>query len=163
MMTRRRVPRRVSLARKYPPSEPCSCAVCTGYCARPGWWTVEEAEVAIQAGYAGRMMLELAPERCFGVLAPAFRGCEGSYAIQEYQHNGCTFFTGGLCELHGSGHMPLECRFCHHSRVGLGAACHADIERGWNTPAAQALVARWQRITGFWKRKTNQFMRSKTP
>jgi hypothetical protein len=27
----------------------------------PGWWTVEEAGFAIQAGYASRMMLEILP------------------------------------------------------------------------------------------------------
>lgn len=158
-MRRRHLKPTLSLAQKYPPSEPCSCAVCTGYCARPGWWTVEEAAAAIRAGYAARMMLELAPERSFGVLSPAFRGCEGAFAIHECRANGCTFFSGGLCDLYGTGHMPLECRFCHHSRVGQGAACHADLERCWNTPAAQDLIARWQRITGFWKRKLNQSMR----
>ncbi len=130
-----------------------------GYCARPGWWAVMEAEAAIRAGWAGRMMLELAPERSFGVLAPAFRGCEGMYALQACKANGCTFLVNQLCELHGTGNMPLECRFCHHDRPGLGAICHADLEKDWNTTAGQALVERWQQITGFWKKKINRQMR----
>jgi len=33
------------------------------------WWTVEEAARAITAGYGGRMMLEMSPQRSFGVLS----------------------------------------------------------------------------------------------
>jgi hypothetical protein len=132
-----------TLKEKYPPSEPCSCDVCRSYCKRPGWWSVEEAERTIRAGYGGRMMLEMAPDLSFGVLAPAFKGCERFYALQEFAGRGCTFYRDGLCELHGTGHAPLECLFCHHLREGLGPKCHADLERDWRTPAGQALVRRW--------------------
>lgn len=148
-----------SLQQLFPPSDPCSCEVCRRYCLRPGWWTVDEAGAAIRAGYAERMMLELSPDRAFGVLSPAFRGCECLYAVQEYTKYGCTFLIKGLCELHGSGRMPLECRFCHHDRPGQGEVCHAALEQDWNTPAGQALVERWQRITGFWKRGINLRLR----
>lgn len=67
-------------------------------------------------------MLEIAPELTFGVLSPAFRGCEGGIALQQYAQNGCCFLSDSLCELHGTGFMPLECRFCHHLRAGLGGA-----------------------------------------
>ncbi len=137
-----------SLARRFPPSEPCSCAVCLGYCLRPGWWTVEEASRAASTGLAGRMMLEVAPERTFGVLSPAFRGCEGSFALQEFAERGCTFLKDGLCELHGTGMMPLECRFCHHSRVGQGPVCHAAIEQVWKHEPGRLLVLRWARKAG---------------
>ena len=146
-----------SLAERYPPSEPCSCEVCLGYCARPGWWTVEEAGRAIQAGYAPRMMLELAPERTFGVLSPAFTGCEGGFATNECAPNGCNFLKNGLCELFGTGVQPLECRFCHHDRPGLGPKCHADLEKDWHTSAGQALVEKWIRQTGFWSRQNLRF------
>ncbi len=132
-----------TLQERYPPSEPCGCDVCRGYCMRPGWWTVEEARRAVIAGYAPRMMLELSPDRTFGVLAPAFRGCERSVALQVFAKNGCTFFRHGLCELHETGLEPLECRFCHHLRQGLGQKCHADLEKDWHTPAGQALVRAW--------------------
>ena len=46
------------------------CEVCLTYCARPGWWTVEEAARAMDAGYSDRMMLEISPELTFGVLSP---------------------------------------------------------------------------------------------
>lgn len=111
-----------------------------GYCQCPGWWTVEEAIKVIDAGYASRMMLEISPEMTFGVLAPAFRGNEGRIAINLYANNGCNFLNNNLCELHGTGYMPLECRFCHHERLGLGKNCHYDIEKDWKTPAGQTLV-----------------------
>ncbi len=144
--------RKKSLAEKYPPSDACSCSICISYCRRPGWWTVEEAASAIEAGYAARMMLEMSPDRSFGVLSPAFRGCEMQFAASEYQSRGCTFFKDQRCELHGSGLMPLECRFCHHDRPGLGPRCHADIGKSWNTAAGRALVVRWSDLTDFLNR-----------
>lgn len=136
------------LQEKYPPSKPCTCSICRGYCVRPGWWTVEEAARVIRAGYAGRMMLEVAPDLSFGVLSPAFLGCEGNYALQEFASRGCNFYANGLCTLFITGLMPLECRYCHHTRIGMGQKCHADIEKDWNTQAGQALVSWWMRWTG---------------
>jgi hypothetical protein len=139
--------RRNDLVKKYPPSPPCSCEICVSYCKRPGWWTLKEAERAVDAGLASRMMLEMAPDRSFGVLAPAFKGCEGFFALQEESVHGCNFLKNNLCELHGSGLQPLECRVCHHASPGLGPRCHADIEKEWNSPAGKALVERWGKIT----------------
>jgi len=142
-----------SLLEKYPPSEPCGCAVCKSYCIRPGWWTVEEATKAIEAGYANRMMLEIAPEGDFCVLSPAFRGNEVNYALEVFATQGCTFYHEGLCELFGTGYEPLECRYCHHDRSGTGIQCHTDIEIHWNTTEAKRLVVRWGNLTGFWARQ----------
>ena len=133
---------------KYPPSEPCACEVCQRYCIRPGWWSVVEARQAIAAGYGERMMLEMAPEMTFGVLSPAFKGCEGTFAINEFANRGCNFLKEGRCELFGSGHQPLECRFCHHDRQGLGPRCHADLEKDWKTPAGKKLVEEWIKVVG---------------
>ena len=139
----KRKKRAKSLAEQFPPSAPCSCDICRGYCARPGWWTVAEADRALNAGLGSRMMLELSPDRTCGVLSPAFRGCEGMFAFQEFSQCGCTFFSGGLCALFGTGFSPLECRFCHHERKGNGQECHAALEQDWRSPAGQALVQRW--------------------
>ena len=109
---------------------------------------MEEASRAINAGYGNRMMLELAPDRSFGVLSPAFGGCEAFFAIQEYAVRGCNFYKEERCELHGTGLQPLECRVCHHAYPGRGPACHADIEQDWNMPAGRALVAGWCKLTG---------------
>ena len=142
------------LKRKYPPSKPCSCDICKAYCQRPGWWTVEEAEKAIEAGQARRMMLEMSPEGDFGVLSPAFKGNEGNYALQIFSKNWCTFFKNELCELFSTEFQPLECRYCHHDRKGSGKKCHLDIEKDWKTKRGQDLIQKWGDITGFWTRQS---------
>jgi hypothetical protein len=91
------------------------------------------------------MMLEVAPEGGWAVLSPAFRGNEGFIAVQETSQNGCTFLINQRCELFGTGVQPLECRFCHHERVGQGQDCHAALEADWNTPEGQALVEAWKK------------------
>jgi hypothetical protein len=139
--------------RKFPPSPSCSCEICSGYCKRPGWWIVDEASKAINAGYANRMMLEISPDRSFAVLSPAFKGNEGSYAYNIFSDDGCTFFHEGLCELYNTGLQPLECRFCHHERQGLGKQCHLEIEKDWKTPDGKRVVVRWGNVTGFWQRQ----------
>jgi hypothetical protein len=137
-----------SLAEKYPPSKPCSCKICLTYCIRPGWWTVEEASRVIASGYGKRMMLEMSPDLSFGVLSPAFSGCEGYFALNLFSKRGCNFLKNNLCELYGTGLQPLECRFCHHNRKGLGQKCHLDIEKDWNTLTGQELVIKWCKLTG---------------
>ncbi len=140
-----------SLPDRYPRSEPCSCDVCRAYCARPGWWTVEQAVLILHVGYTGRMMLEVSPERTFAVLSPAFRGCEGGFALQSAADKGCNFLLpDNKCELHATPYLPLECAFCHHERAGLGDQCHADLQADWRTPAGRQLVRRWCRQMGWW-------------
>ena len=151
-MKRKKHKEYISLKEKYPPSDPCDCDICRNYCIRPGWWTVEEASKALAAGYGARMMLEMAPELTFGVLSPAFRGCEGGFALQEYSKSGCNFLSNHLCELHGSGFQPLECRYCHHSRSGSGMECHADLENDWKTKEGQRLVMQWVEMFGIMKK-----------
>ena len=98
------------------------------------------------------MMLEVAPNRFYAVLSPAFHGCEGKLATQTYAGAGCTFLNGGDdCELHASPFLPLECAFCHHERVGLGRQCHTDLETDWQTPVGRQLVKRWCRQMGWWE------------
>lgn len=90
------------------------------------------------------MMLEVSPTRSFGVLSPAFNGNERYFALNDFAERGCSFLRpDGRCELHGTGVQPLECRFCHHDRPGLGPRCHRDLEKDWDTPAGRALVAKW--------------------
>ena len=147
----RRMEGHISLEERFPPSEPCSCDFCTRCCKRPGWWTVAQAERAFQAGYAGRMMLEVAPDFRFGVLSPAFRGCEGNFALKEYAQAGCTFLKKGLCALHATGFEPIECLFCHHDRVGQGPVCHRALEKDWDSVAGRRLVNNWITRVGLLK------------
>ncbi len=141
--------RKSDLRTKYPASPDCSCPICVAYCKRPGWWTVAEAARALEAGYGPRMMLEMSPDRAFGVLAPAYKGREADFGVRPASDPGCTFLSNNLCELHGTGLQPLECRVCHHDRPGAGPRCHADLERQWNTAAGRALVVKWSNATGF--------------
>lgn len=143
--------KRKSLSDKYHSSEPCNCDICLAYCQRPGWWAVEEAAKAIRYGYANRMMLEISPERTFGVLSPAFKGCEGKLALNKYANNGCNFLMNNLCEIYTTGLLPLECRFCHHERAGLGQKCHLDIEKEWKTEIGKAQVSKWAKQFGLYK------------
>lgn len=152
MRARRKAKSILPLTERFPPSAPCSCSVCVGYCARPGWWTVEEAAAATEAGHAFRMMLEFSPDRVFGVLSPAFKGCEANFSLETYSKQGCTFLHDNLCELHGTGNQPLECRHCHHGDPSAGPRCHAALEQDWRTPAGQTLVIRWGELTGLWER-----------
>lgn len=145
-MSRTRVKHHKTLVERYPPSEPCACEICLSYCIRPGWWTVAEAAHALQAGLGPRMMLELSPEGNFAVLSPAFKGNEGVIALDNYKDRGCNFLVDNRCQLHGTGLQPLECRFCHHTRRGLGRVCHADLEKDWNTEAGLALILKWRKL-----------------
>ena len=98
------------------------------------------------------MMLEMSLERTFGVLSPAFKGCEVAFATNLYSSRGCTFLNDNRCELFGTGLQPLECRYCHHKRAGLGTRCHTDIEKDWNTSAGRALVVKWCNLTHFFQK-----------
>jgi hypothetical protein len=143
------------LFEKYLPSQPCGCEICRGFCRRPGWWAVGQAEEAVRAGYSRRMMLEISPKMDFGVLSPAFKGNEAFYSLNIYAGNGCTFFKNSLCELHSTQYLPLECGYCHHDRLNLGIKCHRDIETQWKTEKGQKLVRRWRNIVGLWGGYTN--------
>lgn len=159
-MVRSRSKRKIDLHKKYPPSPPCSCPICLDYCIRPGWWTVAEAARAIESGLGSRMMLEIAPDLSFGVLSPAFNGCQDSVATNAHARNGCNFLLPDQrCELHGTGHQPLECRFWHHDRIGQGQQCHADLEEDWNSPAGRALAEKWYRLNRLWERVDLPFIR----
>jgi hypothetical protein len=147
-MAKRKGRNKKILPEKYPPSEPCACDICLSYCTRPGWWTVEEATWALEAGYGYRMMLEIAPKLTFGVLSPAFKGCEKNFATNQFANNGCNFLKDDRCELYGTGQQPLECCFCHHERRGLGHKCHADLKKDWKTAAGKALVEKWIKQVG---------------
>lgn len=132
-----------SVRAAYPASPSCSCPICVGFCRRPGWWLVSEARRAIELGYARRMMLEFAPGFSFGVLSPAFKGNEGNFALQAHAASYCTFFEGGRCALYAASLQPIECKFCHHDRIGLGTKCHGEIERDWDSSKGRRLVRLW--------------------
>lgn len=97
----------------------------------------------MQHGYGPRMMLEWAPDLSFAVLSPAFKGNEADFAFQELSRNQCTFLENGGCTIFAEPFRPLECRFCHHDRLGQGDLCHHEIERDWKTSKGTRLVRAW--------------------
>jgi hypothetical protein len=133
----------------FPPSESCTCDICRNYCKRSGWWTVDEFEKILKTPFYKRVMLEVSPELTFGVLSPAFKGCENNFALQEYSKNGCTFLKNNLCELYETGNQPLECKFCHHDRIGKGIECHQALENQWNTVKGQKIIRHWIKMVDF--------------
>jgi len=56
----------------------------------------------------------------FGVFSPAFKSCEKSFATHQFANNDCNFLKNDCCEFYGTGHQPLECRYCHHERRSFG-------------------------------------------
>jgi hypothetical protein len=101
---------------------------------------VEQAAKAFSAGYAP-YMLEISPDSPLEFWARTGGRRQGR--IKHFSQNGCGFLKNGLCELHGTGLMPLECRFCHHDRIGRGKMCHLELEKDWNTTPGQILVRKW--------------------
>lgn len=134
---------------KYPPSQSCCCPVCLSYCKRPGWPLVEEARLAVEAGLANRLMLEFSPDLSYGILEPAFKGNEGYFALALYASQGCTFLEDmGQCSIFSQPYRPLECRFCHHERIGRGIHCHQAIAHEWNSSKGKRLVHYWLQEQG---------------
>ncbi len=131
------------LYKRFPPSESCSCEICSYYCMRPGWPLVQEARMLIEAGFSDRLMVEFSPGYSFGILAPAFKGNEGYYALANHAGNGCTFLVSNGCAIFDRSFRPLECRFCHHDRVGKGSVCHLALAHDWNTSKGRRLVQGW--------------------
>ncbi len=134
---------RHSLYTQFTPSKPCTCEICRYFCIRPGWWLVEEAQKAIKDGHANRMMLEFSSDFSFAVLSPAFKGNEAYFALQSFSKNKCTFFIEGRCSIFLKEYQPIECRFCHHDRLGLGGKCHCEIGKDWNTSKGKRLIKHW--------------------
>ena len=145
-MTRER-----SLVEKYPPSAQCSCAICISYCRRPGWWTVEEAAAARQAGDGDSMVLEVGPGNAFRFLSPPFSGNEVVFTAKEVAGQDYTFLENERCQLYVTSHQPLECPFCHHDRPGQGTSGYRDVGKQWSSPAERALGVRRTDQSGFWR------------
>jgi hypothetical protein len=83
------------LLEKYPPSQPCACEVCLAYCRRPGWWTVEQALLVLHEGYAGRIMLEISPERTFCRPLAGFQKLRGRFCPAIGCRKGLQFSPAG--------------------------------------------------------------------
>ncbi len=141
----------------------CTCHQCVRAChLNPGWPTPEEAEKAIEAGHAGRLMLDWWVDfpGNIEILCPASEGFEGERAPEPEEgfiamfsgwcKGRCTFLTSdNKCEIHQSGFKPQECRealVC--SSIG-GFAEHKKVAMLWNTDEARSLIERWKKLVNY--------------
>jgi len=128
---------------RFPPSPACSCHQCRAFCSRPCWPLIEEASEAIVAGLASCLMVAFSPDLSYGILSPAFRGNESHHALQVFASAGCTFLNQSGCKIFDTHYRPLECRYCHHDRMGLGLSCHLSIAKNWNISKGKRTVHHW--------------------
>jgi Fe-S-cluster containining protein len=139
----------------------CSCSKCRSLCSNPGWFTPEEAERAIEAGYADKMMIDyLVGEPNIYILAPASKGCEKDRApntdelfgsgLSRFVTRGttkgkCVLNKDGLCFIHDTDFKPLQCRSAMACEGDVGLD-NTQMGEMWRNPEAQALVRRWMAL-----------------
>ena len=149
----------------------CSCDSCKEMCKRPCWPTPEEAEAIIAAGFAGKLMYnywvggsELKVydfdgedheplHGDIGLLCPAEPGREGGNA-SFLPYGGCVLQNdAGLCVLHDLKLKPTEGRLasCLHAKhqPDNKVNVHKCVAATWDTPRAQAIIARWRETVTF--------------
>ena len=127
----------------------CACDECKAMCMRrPCWPTPQDAQGIIDAGMAGRLMLDWWFDRAMDstvyVLTPAIAGRDGGQA-PAIPTGPCTFLNArGLCDLHDAGLKPTEGKesLCANRTA---PDLHERIAASWNTVEAQALVENWER------------------
>lgn len=148
----------------------CTCRECTEACEKnPGWFSPEQADKALMAGHAKKMMLDwldpsskLSNDEEIWILAPAARGFEARKAPDMDEMQGgsgpfshlygdppykgrCVFLENGLCSLHDSGFKPTQCCSALHGQQHKGEwKSNYDMARMWNNPEAQKIVAKWK-------------------
>lgn len=152
-------------------SSSCSCHECVEACSRaPGWMLPDEAQRAIDAGHAKKLMLdwhEEDGERNRYVLCPAVNGNGGKRGPNRAECRRSPFaflslFDGGLkrgrciyltkndeCAIHSSGFKPYECRevlVCKDMRPTLS---YLEIAKKWQTSEGRKLIRRWKKLVGF--------------
>jgi hypothetical protein len=132
----------------------CSCKVCQLMCTRPCWGTPEDTQKIIDAGYGDRLGLEYytnddSPETL--MIQPAVKGYEGKRApFNPISMEGCSFWKGGLCELHDLKLKPIGGKTAYHKSEYLypdnNSIVHAltsEIVDTWKTEEGKALVDKW--------------------
>lgn len=133
--------------------ESCTCEKCVKACERiPGWMTPDEARKAIDAGFAGRLMLdwwiEQNGEELF-VLTPAVVGREGGQSAW-WPGGRCTFLRDSRCEIHSSGFKPIHCRLALLCDDTVNEKAFVDpkgdVAKLWHTETGRALIEKWRAL-----------------
>lgn len=159
----------LTVLKAYPETE-CDCVRCKSMCRNPCWPVPEDAERLMDAGHAGKLMLNWweGKERVY-VLCGANPGYEGEMASEglEFESlldgmlsmmmsvdpfsdlsSGCVFQSkNGMCELHDRGLKPVEGRRMHHGRDSI--QLREAIVATWKTDAGSKALARWKQLVNF--------------
>ncbi len=137
----------------------CTCSACVEACKRfPGWFGLDDAEAALDAGLAKRLMLDFWEEfpENISILSPASEGCEGDDAPDMpafafgWTKGRCVFLSPeGLCLLHDTPYKPLQCRTMISREQPPGEWIDNRAVRDlWDSDRGRALVARWEKEVG---------------
>lgn len=138
----------------------CTCEYCVSACKNyPGWMAPIDAKLAIEAGLAKELMIDLwyaQDERgTVEVLCPAKCGYQGrsiGNIIFPSLHPGhCVFLENERCKIHRSGFKPRMCRLamvCQelHNIPGLEKESFVDE---WLTSEAKTLLAHWKELVNY--------------
>jgi Fe-S-cluster containining protein len=145
----------------------CTCETCISYCRRPGWFTPEEAQMAIASGYGKLLMLDYwvssGDKEDIFLLCPANPGYERQSAPEvslltmalyaavgtsNPLYSGCTMLsTDNRCGIHAI--KPLECKVAHHAFPDASTGLHEEIAMLWDNDAAQLIVNQWRKHYAF--------------
>ena len=119
----------------------CSCAECRQMCERSCCLpTPDEARALIRAGHGARLSRYSFPAG--RVIGPSPAGMEGA-DLTDTNHGACTFYRGGLCELHDAGLKPLEGRLAGHGKPWLPIRQHVVSHwRGKRFESVSAMLGR---------------------
>ena len=125
-----------------------------------------EAQAAIDAGHAKRLMLDYwTGEPPIFVLCPSSQGHAGKRAKNTNEIFGklsfiellcgakgnpqgrCTLLKKGLCAIHSSGYKPIECRTASHDDKNY--VRREEIQKMWDNSEAQSLARKWMKLVDF--------------
>lgn len=134
----------------------CTCDKCIQACENtPGWFTPQEAEQALNAGLAKRLMLDWwAADENIYVLSPASEGLGGGRAPELTFFNlfttgwgQCVFLKDSRCEIHSSGFKPKLCRetLCCTETYPSKEVVVED----WASDYGKSLIERWKKEVNY--------------
>lgn len=137
--------------------ESCTCNRCVGACKRnPGWFGLDDAERALNAGLAPKMMLDYWIDSPFVyILAPASVGYEGKLAPDRplfdfnWTKGHCTFLKANRCLIHYSGYKPMQCKglLCCTPLIENNHISNLTMRNIWDCERGRLLVERWRSLT----------------
>ncbi len=125
----------------------CDCKSCQNSCQAPCCGTPSDLMNLMEAGYAGRLMLDDWPDGNV-MLKPALKGYEGSYAPWETRTvEGCTFWKEGKCELHELKLKPTQGKLYLHSLTEEQLEEIAEFIRdSWEGKESEIALKFWKNL-----------------